>query len=146
MVSPRTLEFDIDDNGTINVLIGKARRFQRKALRDIEQDCDWAAREYQQEVRNRAQGRPGPRRITGGYWESIQVETVRSIFLFSFQKRVVSHHPAAARLEKGFVDVDALGRHYAQPPYAHWYPAIQIIGPRWTRRYQNIGPKWWRES
>lgn len=40
---------------------------------------------------------------------------------------VVSDHPAARRLELGFIGVDSLGRHYAQMPNPHWSPVKEEI-------------------
>lgn len=140
----RTLELDITDNGTIAAVIGQAKRFQRKALRDIERSADNAAHEYRDEVRSRAEGRPGPQKVSGAYWLSIDVTTTSSgFFRHSFQKTVTSNHPAAARLEFGYFDVDALGRHYNQPPFPHWRPAIDYIGPRWVKQFNNKVPDWW---
>lgn len=50
-----------------------------------------------------------PRR-TGAYVNTIGVDG----------NEVYSDHPAANRLENGFVGRDALGRMYNQPPRPHW--------------------------
>lgn len=141
-----TLGFDIDDNGTIGALVGKATRFNRRALRGIEQSTEIYAIEFRDEVRRRAQGRPGPQRITGAYWNSIQVVTTSRFFGQGFTKSVLSDHPAAARLELGYVAVDALGRHYNQPPFPHWMPAIEVVGPRWVNSFAEKMPEWWRAA
>lgn len=141
----RTLEFDVDDNGHARALIGKLKKFQKKALKDIEKSVDVYALEFRDEVRKNAQGRPGPRRITGGYWNSIKVvSSSTGMFRKSFQKSVMSDHPAGPSLERGKVLVDSMGRHYNQPPYPHWGPAILTVGPRWLNSFQNKLPEWWK--
>jgi hypothetical protein len=85
-------------------------------------------------VRANASGRPGPRAITGDYrrsWtlrlqsgaagERVEPGTVSAV--------VGTNRPQARRLEFGFVGVDALGRHYDQPPYPHAAPALDAVGP-----------------
>lgn len=96
------------------------------------------------EVRSRSEGPPGPNKVTGDYWESIQA------FETSFFQRVrgvaqagaYSDHPAARRLESGFVGIDSLGRHYAQRPKPHWSIGSQVVGQRW---FEEIGDDFARE-
>lgn len=141
-----TLELTIDDGGTLGALVGKATRFNKRALRMIDASVDEYAEEFRDEVRSRAEGRPGPRKVTGDYWNSIQVVSRSTFFRHSFSKSVTSDHPAAARLELGYVGVDALGRHYNQPPFKHWEPAIQVIGERWLASFGDTLPEWWRAA
>lgn len=145
LMSIKTLDLKVDDNGSLKAVIGSAKRFQRRALRDIERSCNDFAYEFRDEVRSRAEGRPGPRRITSNYWQSIEVVSVSGgLFKASFQKSVVSYHPAAARLEMGYVGIDAAGRHYNQPPFPHWRPAIEHVGPKWVNSFSDLVPRWWR--
>lgn len=74
-------------------------------------------------VRAHASGRPGPRARTGDYRRSIAQTN-------GFQGKVpvawvFTNAPQGRRLEYGFNSIDALGRHYRQPPYPHWRPAIE---------------------
>lgn len=141
----RTLELDVTDNGTIQATITQAKRFSRKALKEIDESTQEYAIELRDEVRKNAEGRPGPRKVSGAYWSSIRVETASSgVFRRSFSRSVTSDHPAALRLENGFIDVDALGRHYNQPPYKHWEPAIVAVGNRWLASFGYRLPDWWK--
>lgn len=76
-----------------------------------------------------ASGRPGPNAPTGDYrgsWESSRVDAAdpNSVSWSAGTDRV-----QANRLEYGFVGVDSIGRHYAQPPYEHLAPAVDVIEP-----------------
>lgn len=78
---------------------------------------------YRTRVRAAASGRPGPRVQTGDYRRSISQTN-------TFDRGVAvalihTNKPQAARLEYGFVGVDARGRRYNQPPYPHWGPAAE---------------------
>lgn len=84
-------------------------------------------RELQDRVRKNASGRPGPNKITGDYWRSIKYRVMR--FPSGLAAEVYSNAPQAYRLEYGFVDVDSLGRHYNQPPFPHFRPALRYITP-----------------
>lgn len=81
---------------------------------------DFGAR-MQAAVRGRATGRPGPRRITGQYLNTI-------LYLIQnttggYEAVVYSDAPQSMRLELGFYGEDSLGRSFSQPPYAHFRPA-----------------------
>lgn len=69
---------------------------------------------------------------TGGYRNRLTA-TVSGYTLM-----VHSPDPFAARLEYGFVGVDSLGRHYAQPPQPHFRPAADTVGPQYIRRLMEI--------
>ena len=76
-------------------------------------------------VKAHASGRPGPRTPTGDYRRSIVGEVERrSGFTVG---TVGTNRPQGRRLELGFVGIDALGRHYNQPPYPHFRPALSKI-------------------
>lgn len=72
---------------------------------------------------------PGPNVATGDYVRSMHqtngYEGSNPVSIVS------TNAPQAARLEYGFpvVMVDSLGRHFTQPPYPHWRPAAEEIGP-----------------
>jgi hypothetical protein len=82
----------------------------------------------QTRVRANASGRPGPNAPTGDYRRSIAHEhQATGDHATSY---VGTNAPQGARLEFGFHGEDSLGRHYDQPPYPHFGPAVdQIEGP-----------------
>lgn len=75
-----------------------------------------------EKLRDRAQahsrGRPGPNIITGAFHDSWTFATGPE------SATVANGSVQAARLEFGFVGVDAIGRHYNQPPYPSLGPAV----------------------
>ena len=71
---------------------------------------------------------PGPNVATGDYRRSINLTTGSEGG--SPVAVVATNAPQARRLEYGFTGADALGRMYRQPPYPHWRPAAQEIGPK----------------
>jgi hypothetical protein len=82
-------------------------------------------------IKANASGRPGPRARTGDYrrsWSGITYvrEAVEIVGEAS------TNAPQGPRLEFGFTGVDALGRHYNQPPYPHAGPALTAIGAPYT--------------
>lgn len=79
-------------------------------------------------VRANASGRPGPRRITGDYVRKMNIRKVAQ-----FDQSIGTDAVQARRLENGFVGVDSLGRHYNQPPYPHWGPMADWIGPQFAQ-------------
>lgn len=81
----------------------------------------------QTKVQAHASGRPGPNAPTGDYRRSIHVEF--SGESGSAKATVGTNKPQARRLEFGFVGIDSLGRHYSQPPYPHFGPALDEIEP-----------------
>jgi hypothetical protein len=102
----------VEVTGTDQVLRGLARisRLLPGATRRAE-------RSTAQALRARVIQNARPFRRTGGYERSIQVEG----------NVVFTNHPAALRLENGFIGTDALGRTYAQAPRKHWRPAMEPI-------------------
>ncbi|WP_326737047.1 HK97 gp10 family phage protein [Streptomyces sp. NBC_01022] len=79
------------------------------------------------QIKANASGRPGPNAPTGDYRRSwtnevhVTGEAVTGI--------VGTAKPQGRRLEYGYVGPDSLGRVYAQPPYAHVGPAVELVGP-----------------
>lgn len=67
-------------------------------------------------------GPPGPRIQTGDYVRSISLNMERQADTVSAV--VGTNKPQGRRLEFGFVGTDSIGRHYNQPPYPHWRPAL----------------------
>lgn len=76
-------------------------------------------------VKAHASGRPGPRAPTGDYRRSITWEVERhadeSVGI------VGTTRPQGRRLELGYEGVDSLGRHYHQPPFPHFRPALSEV-------------------
>ncbi|MEU7640946.1 HK97 gp10 family phage protein [Streptomyces sp. NPDC039016] len=82
-------------------------------------------------IQRNASGRPGPNVITGQYRASwgVRVSTGGG----EVAAEVYSDAPQARRLEYGFVGVDALGRHYRQPPFPHIEPAFRQTEPGYIK-------------
>lgn len=72
-------------------------------------------------------GPPGPRIQTGDYVRSISLNVNRSGD--SLEAIVGTNKPQGRRLEFGFVGTDSIGRHYDQPPYPHFRPALLEVAP-----------------
>lgn len=79
----------------------------------------------QARIRGNASGRPGPNVITGAYRNSWQAHTHR--IPHGAMCTLGTDAPQGRRLEFGFVGIDSLGRHYAQPPFPHVQPALPFI-------------------
>lgn len=96
------------------------------------------AEEMRLEVKNNARGRAnaygrGPRIKTSRYINSIEVEPAGPFSAITY-----TDTPYAARLEFGFVGVDSLGRHYNQPPYPSWRPALDVVVPHFINRLHAV--------
>jgi hypothetical protein len=81
-------------------------------------------------VKAHASGRPGPRTPTGDYRRSITGDVERKAG--SVVGTVGTTRPQGRRLELGFAGTDSLGRHYNQPPYPHFRPALSKIEEAYT--------------
>lgn len=70
-------------------------------------------------------GHPGPGVITGAY------NAAYDVHLTDGGMSVVAGNPSpqSNRLEYGFVGADAMGRHYAQPPFPHFRPTFDEVAP-----------------
>lgn len=80
-------------------------------------------------VQAHASGRPGPRVRTGDYRRSWSVITYTRLGGEAVAE-AGTNAPQGPRLEFGFTGVDALGRHYNQPPFPHARPALtEVEGP-----------------
>jgi hypothetical protein len=108
-----------------------SRRFRIKAVmlpRETAVEVEKNAQLLLTQIRARASGRPGPRVQTGAYLASWGIERP------SDDTRIVSTgSPYGRRLERGFVGMDALGRHYAQPPFPHVWPAADMVEGAFVR-------------
>lgn len=72
-------------------------------------------------------GPPGPRIQTGDYVRSISLNM--GLVAGNPVAAVGTNKPQGRRLEYGFVGTDSLGRHYNQPPYPHFRPALWEVTP-----------------
>lgn len=86
-------------------------------------------------IQRNASGRPGPNVITGQYRASWDVRMITSGGQVTAE--VFTDAPQARRLEYGFVGVDALGRHYRQPPYPHVEPAFRQAEPAFVQALED---------
>lgn len=77
-------------------------------------------------IRGHASGRPGPNVITDDYRGSWQPTPVRRL-PHGAMCTLGTDRPQGRRLEFGFVGIDAIGRHYDQPPFPHVQPALPFI-------------------
>jgi len=105
-----------------------ADRLERAATRigpAIARGVDHAGTLGQARIRGNASGRPGPNVITGAYRNSWQTHTRR--IPHGAICTLATDAPQGRRLEYGFVGIDSLGRHYAQPPFPHVQPALPFI-------------------
>lgn len=87
-------------------------------------------------VKARAAGRPGPRMRTGDYNRSIGLAVGTPDG--NPTAWVGTNAPQGRRLEYGFVGVDALGRHFDQPPYPHFGPALAESEPRFLAAIDRV--------
>lgn len=71
----------------------------------------------------RSQDSAKPRIQTGDYVRSITLSVTGTSAL------VGTNRVQGRRLEFGFTGVDAIGRHYDQPPYPHFGPALDEVAP-----------------
>lgn len=138
----------VDDEGTVDKLMKTMKKYEKRALSKIEEDQVDITFMFRDEVRKNAQGRPGPNKVTGAYWNSIFVLVKRQKKMFrksTIETGVFTFHPAANRLESGFVGKDAMGRHYNQPPFQHWGPARETIAAVWASKSRETLIKAWKK-
>lgn len=91
-------------------------------------------------VKAKASGRPGPNAPTGEYRRSIQMKMEVGPLPGDVTSIIGTNAPQGRRLEWGFVEIDSIGRHYNQPPYPHFGPTIDEIGPEYlAATYGAVG-------
>jgi hypothetical protein len=81
------------------------------------------------QVKANASGRPGPRAQTGDYRRSISFVLDLTDGVFA---EAGTNKPQGRRLEFGFGGTDSLGRHFDQPPFPHFGPAIDRYGDEYA--------------
>jgi hypothetical protein len=114
----------------------KISRFVPRWLRYHEVTVKEVVGEFYEDVRQAASGRPGPNVVSGQYISAFQ----RS------DTKVWNESPQGPRLEYGYTGVDSLNRHYHQPPFPHWRPAIQRTQKKFPRKVKQTIIQVWRES
>lgn len=135
------LEMEVDTS-EFGVLINDLKKYQVRARIEVGRTLNRHASKLRTEIVRRASGRPGPRQQTGRYVSSIQTRRGRgsadtqSVYAYT-------NHPAAHRLEYGFVGMDRLGRMYNQPPYPHFRPAIDATQEELIRNLRKAVIKTW---
>lgn len=87
-------------------------------------------------VMRRASRRPGPNVVTGDYRRTIGVRFTNN--RGEHVAEVGTNAPQGRRLEFGFHGVDAIGRHYNQPPYPHFGPAMDETRPGFLAGIEGI--------
>jgi hypothetical protein len=70
---------------------------------------------------------PGPNVATGDYLRQMNVEM--EVGPGIARAHIGTNAVQGRRLEMGFVGADSLGRQFHQPPYPHWGPMADEIGP-----------------
>lgn len=79
-------------------------------------------------------GEIGPRVQTGDYRRSIRLSVRGAGVGGEDVAEVFTNSPQGRRLERGFLGLtDSLGRTFHQPPYPHFNPALDDVGPRYAR-------------
>ncbi|WP_422804693.1 HK97 gp10 family phage protein [Streptomyces noursei] len=116
-------------------LAAALERGGRAALTATDVTMRHSAKALVVEVQRHASGRPGPRVVTGRYRASWQSDVHRAGSVVVAE--VGTSAPQGRRLEFGFVGVDSLGRHYAQPPFPHLGPAVETFGPLLVRELRQ---------
>jgi len=121
-----------------DTLLAKARR----AVRMVDPGTKRVVEEYgdillQTTIQN-ASGRPGPNIITGQY-----VGAMAMVRTGRYEVGVTNPSPQTNRLEFGFVGVDAIGRHYMQPAFPHFLPALAEVGPMFSAAMRAEVKEWW---
>lgn len=80
-------------------------------------------------IRRNASGAPGPSVDTGQYVGAF----VTGSEFNGYGVWVGNPSPQTHRLEAGFVGIDSIGRHYAQPPFPHFGPTFEEVAPRYAK-------------
>lgn len=137
------MEFIVDSR-ELGALAKDLKAYNLRAKRNVNKTMNKYVDRLRAEVVRNASGRPGPRMITGRYANSIKARRGRGADSYSIL--VWSDHPAARRLEYGFVGVDSLGRMYSQPPYPHFRPAVAKIEPKLHSAMAEVLARAWFSS
>lgn len=77
------------------------------------------------QLKLRASGRPGPRRITGDYTRQMNMQADHGPD--GVEVTIGGSGVQGPRLEYGFVGSDSLGRRYNQRPFPHYQPTYEWL-------------------
>jgi hypothetical protein len=89
-------------------------------------------------VKGRASGRPGPNAPTGDYRRSISARVTRAYKGAVTTGEVGTNRPQGRRLELGFHGTDSLGRHFNQPAFEHFGPAVDETDGPFQRKLDAV--------
>lgn len=117
------LSIDVDTSDALRVATSIERHGQVVHER-VRAAVFLSGQELSRFVKAHASGRPGPNAPTGQYRNSIPVKPDMLVSAGGVTAVLGTNAPQARRLELGFSETDSLGRHFDQPPYAHWGPAL----------------------
>jgi hypothetical protein len=132
------------DTSELKVLMADVNRFGEDTSRIARELTFRWTEKLRDEIRRRASGRPGPRRITGKYIRSWHTDNRKGFgYRAGYSASVVSAAPQAYRLEYGFSAMDSIGRIYHQPPFPHVRPAVDAIVPMWQQAMSDEVTGWW---
>jgi hypothetical protein len=126
-------DFDLRD---IRKLGDKISGFIGNYQKNMEQYQKAATEKLLAKVIQHASGRPGPNIVTGQYVAAFLIE----------DGKIVNLSPQTHRLEYGFVGEDSLGRHYYQPPFPHFRPALEEMRQEYGRGIVLVIKQTWRDS
>lgn len=136
---PLNMEVDTKE---IGALANDLKKYQVRARLEVGRTLNRYVGILRLEIVRRASGRPGPRQQTGRYVATIRTKRGRG-HVDRHSVYAYTHHPAAHRLEYGFVGMDRLGRMYHQPPYPHFRPAIDATQEELIRDLRKAVVKTW---
>lgn len=114
----------------------KIDRFSASVPPAMDQNKDAHLKLLLEQVRRNASGRPGPNIVTGHYVSSFMI----------VEDKVVNPSRQTRRLEYGFSGVDSLGRHYDQPAFPHFRPALAIVGQEYRKSIVPLMLELWRKA
>lgn len=140
------IEVDVE-SPDLHLLVARFKSFRNKSQSGMRSVARMGAEELRKEIVNQASGRPGPEIVTGLYTMGFEVQEDTLFFANQWVVSVVNENGVQwRRLEYGFTGIDALGRHYDQPPFAHIRPAIEIASPKIQRRAEEELVEWWETA
>lgn len=133
------------DPRPVDKIIDRITRTQRVAATiPVEVTSRGAAFLYGQ-IRRNLQGVPGmPQPETYAYMRSWRIQRA-SIGPLSALFFVVTSHPAANRLERGFQGTDSMGRVVSQAPRPHIAPAVVLTRKAFHEDMVRMNIRIWRQ-
>lgn len=124
------------DAKPLQKLQAKFTTFSRTIEPALNKNTEVYTLELLQEVKRRASGRPGPNVVTGKYLSAFMI----------MNGRVINPSPQTRRLEYGYVGTDSAGRHYNQPPFPHFRPALAAVRPKFVASLPLVVLTTWRRA